>query len=139
MKKLLIPVFLTLTIFGLLIFFWIKNKNDEVNKQTLMPYINTPELPNGKVGELYNGELIGSLIGSKVKLNITAQQIPAGLSLTNCKQEYNVSYLSKPNSLITCQLIGYPNESGTFDSFFEISAKGYNNKVIERFELYINQ
>ena len=139
MKKLLIPVFLILTVFGLLIFFWVKNKNDLFNKQTLIPYIVTPELPSGKVGELYSGELIGSLVGAKAKLDITAQQIPEGLSLTDCKQEYNVSYLSKPNSLLTCQLTGYPNRSGTFDLSFEISAKGYYSNSIAKFELYINQ
>lgn len=139
MKRLFFSLVIFLSIFDLTMFFWIKNKNDLVNKQTLIPYINTPELPSGKVGELYSGELIGSLIGSKVKLDITAKQIPAGLSLTNCKQEYNVSYLSKPNSLITCQLTGYPNGSGTFNSSFEISAKGYYSNSIAKFGLYINQ
>lgn len=139
MKKLIITTVVFILIFGLVIFFWIKDKNDLVNKQTLIPYINTPELPSGKVGELYNSELVGSLVGSKVKLNITTQQIPEGLNLTDCKQEYNASYLSKPNSLIVCQLTGYPNESGTFDSSFEIGAEGYFNKTIQNFELLINQ
>lgn len=139
MKKLLISIAISFSIFGLLFFFWIKNKNDQVNRETHIPYINTPEFPSGKVGELYNGELIGSLIGSKVKLNIIAQQIPEGLSLTDCKQEYNVSYLSKPNSLIICQLTGYPNESGSFDLSFEISAEKYNNSTTQKLYITINQ
>ena len=139
MKKLIISIAVLLSILGLVIFFWVKNKNDLFNKQTLIPYIVTPELPSGKVGELYSGELIGSLVGAKVKLDITAQQIPEGLSLTDCKQEYNVSYLSQPNSLITCQLTGYPSESGSLDLFFEINARGYYNKTVAKFELYINQ
>ena len=139
MKKLIITIMVFISIFGLVIFFWIKNKNDQVNRETLVPYINTPELPGGKIGELYRSELIGSLIGSKVKLNIKAQQMPEGLNLTDCKQEYNASYLPKPNSLITCQLTGYPNGSGTFNSSFEISAKGYYSNSIAKFELYINQ
>lgn len=139
MKNLIITTVVFISIFGLVIFFWIKDKNDLDNKQTLIPRFNTPVLSSGKVGELYSGELIGSLIGSKVKLEITAQQVPVGLSLTDCKQEYNVSYLSKPNSLITCQLTGYPNESGTFDSFFEINAIGFSGKTIGRYEISISQ
>lgn len=138
MKKLIITIVFFILIFGLVIFFWVKQKNDLVNKQTLMPYINTPELSSGKIGELYKGELIGSLVGSKVKLDITAQQMPKGLSLTDCKQKYNVNYLSKPNSLITCQITGYPNESGIFNLSFEINATGYYNKTVTNLELYIN-
>ena len=138
MKKLIITIVVFISIFGLVIFFWVKNKNDLVNKQTLIPRFNTPELPSGKVGELYNGELIGSLIGAKVKLNISALQIPEGLSLTDCEQKYNVDLLLKPNSLITCQLTGYPVKDGAFISSFETSADGFFNKTVQDFEIYVN-
>lgn len=139
MKNLIITIVVFISIFGLVIFFWVKQKNDLVNKQTLMPYINTPELSSGKIGELYNGELIGSLVGSKVKLDITVQQMPEGLSLTDCKQEYNVNYLSKPNSLITCQLTGYPTKVGNFESTFEVSAEGYHNRTTTKYSLDIKE
>lgn len=100
MKNLIITTVVFISIFGLVIFFWIKDKNDLDNKQTLIPRFNTPVLSSGKVGELYSGELIGSLIGSKVKLEITAQQVPVGLSLTDCKQEYNVSYYQNQTVLL---------------------------------------
>lgn len=139
MKKLITTIVVFISIFGLVIFFWVKDNNDLVNKQTLLPRFSIPDLPSGKVGEYYEAELTGLLIGAKAELEIVDLQIPVWLNIDDCKQEYNVSNLPQPNSLITCQLTGYPNESGTFNSSFEINAEGYFNKTIQNFELYINQ
>ena len=139
MKKLIITTVVFISIFGLVIFFWVKNKNDLDNKQTLIPSFSTPDLPSGKVGEYYQAELTGTLIGSKEKLEILGLQIPEWLKLSDCKQEYDVSFIPKPNTFISCQLNGYPTKDGNFDLSFEINAKGYYSNSIAKLELLISQ
>lgn len=139
MKKLIITIVVCISIFGLVIFFWVKQKNDLVNKQTLLPSFSTPDLSNGKVGEYYEAELTGMLVGANARLEIKPLQLPEGIKLSDCNQQYNVSFIPKPNTFISCQLNGYPTKDGSFDSSFEINAEGYFNKTIQNFELYINQ
>lgn len=139
MKKLLISIFISISIFGLLFFFWIKNKNDAVNKQTLIPHFSTPDLPSGKVGEYYEADIYASIIGSKVNMQITSIQIPQGLNLADCKQEFNLDAIKKPNTLIVCKLKGIPTIGGGFELVFKASAEGYSNKTIGRNQIFINQ
>lgn len=165
MKKLIIAAVVCISIFGLAIFFWVKQKNDLVNKQTLIPSFNTPDLPSGKVeqksdlvnretliprfstpdlpsgkvGEYYEAELTGTLIGAKAELDIIGLEIPVGLNIDDCKQDFDIDLIPKPNTFIKCQLRGYPEKSEVFESSFELSAKDYTNRVVERFEIFITE
>lgn len=139
MKKLIITTIVFISIFGLVIFFWVKDKNDEVNKQTLIPRFSTLGLPSGKVGEYYQAELTGLLVGAKAELEIIGLQIPVGLNINDCKQEFNLDIIPKPNVFIKCQLSGYPLKSEVFESSFELSAKDFTNRVIGRFGIFISE
>ena len=77
-------------------------------------------------------------MGAKAKLKIITTQIPDGLKLSDCKQEYNIKSLSKPNTFMKCKLSGYPAQGGNFISSFEISAEGYANTVVQEFEIIVN-
>ena len=81
MKKLIITTVVFISIFGLVIFFWVKDKNDLVNKQTLLPRFSTADLPTGKVGEFYQTELTGLLASTKAELKIVDLKIPVWLNL----------------------------------------------------------
>lgn len=138
MKRLPIVFVLLVVIFGLGLFVWSAYNKSLVNKDSLYPYINTSEFPFGRVGGYYEAEVMGSLVGAKAKLKITAIQIPDGLNLRDCQQEYHIKSLPKPNTLIRCKLSGYPTSGGIFNSVFEISAADYTNTVAQEFEIIIN-
>ena len=139
MKKLIITTVVFILIFSAVIFFWIKNKNDLDNKQTLLPRFSTVDLPSGKVGEYYQAELTGLLVGAKAELEITGLQISEGLSLNNCKQDFNLDLIPKPNTFIKCQLNGYPQKNEVFESSFKLSAKDFTNRVIGKFKIFISE
>lgn len=139
MKNLIITTVVFISILGLVIFSWVKDKNDLINKQTLLPSFSTSDLPSGKVGEYYQAELTGTLIGAKAELEIIGLQIPVGLNVDNCKQDFDIDLIPKPNSFISCNLSGHPEKSEVFESLFELSAKDYTNRVVGRFRINITQ
>ena len=139
MKKLIITTIVFISIFGLVIFFWVKDKNDLDNKQTLIPRFSTADLPIGKVGESYQAELTGTLVGAKAELEIVSLQIPEWLNIDDCKQDFDIDLIPKPNTFIRCNLSGYPEKSEVFESSFELNAKDYTNRVVGKFKIFISE
>lgn len=137
MKRLMISVLTSLIIIGLPIFFWIKNKNDLIKRQTLIPRFSTLELPSATVNNQYEADIFASIVGVKAKMQITDINIPAGLSIADCDQNYNVSNIPKPNTVISCKLVGILSESGQLELSFKVEATGYNNSVIQKYKLSI--
>lgn len=138
MKKFLI---LTLFIAMLLVsglFSWKWYQKDMAKRSSLIPSINTFELPDGKIDQLYKAEVIASLVGAKVKLTLKAVELPFGLGLKDCKQFYNVKNLSKPNTFVQCTLSGIPDKNGVFDAVFKITALNYDNSSIKTIGIIIN-
>ena len=77
------------------------------------------------------------MVGAKAKMQITDINIPAGLSIADCNQNYNVSNIPKPNTVISCKLVGTLSESGQFGLSLKVSANGYNNSVIQNYNLNV--
>lgn len=137
MKRLIITIFTSLIILGLPIFFWIKSKNDFLNKQTLIPRFGTSELPSAFVGKPYEADLFASVVGAKAKMEITGIGLLPELSITDCSQEYNKVGIPKPNTIVNCKLVGTLRESGQVELSFKVEARGYNNSVIQKYKLNV--
>lgn len=82
----------------------------EKRRETLFPSLNTPNISPAIVGEEYNYKLIASIIGDNVKMNMEIEELPDGFTLTDCKTQYNVEVMKKPNTLHTCKLKGKSEE-----------------------------
>lgn len=137
MKRLLIIIFISLIILGLSIFFWITNKNNLVNRQALIPRFGTSELPPAMVNEQYEADIFASIIGAKAKMQITGIDIPTNLNIADCNQKHNYSDIPKPNTVVNCKLVGTLNEVGQIELSFKVGADGYNNSVIQKYNLNV--
>ena len=85
------------------------------------PFINTPNLPNAKKGIYYQSEILASTQGSHQDLEITVANLPEGLALGNCQQEFDIKAIPAPNTLIKCPIEGTPLNSGEYQ--LDVSAK----------------
>lgn len=94
-------------------------------RSTYEPYLSTVLLPPILVGESFEIDIFGSLVGDKVPLEITADNIPDGFALSNCTMKYNIEALDKPNSVVNCTLSGKSDVELIQDIEFQISAKEY--------------
>ena len=135
MRKIILLV-IALVLLSLIAFGFIKYRT-KIHKESLYPNISTVSLSDGKVGEYYKAEIVGSLIGEKAKLNMKMTDITNGLTLGICIQEYNSSLFPRPNSVIKCDLEGYPQAVGVNQISFEIEAEDYANSIIKNLSLII--
>ena len=85
------------------------------------PFINTSELPNAKKGVYYQSEILASTQGSHQDLEITVANLPEGLALGNCQQEFDIKAIPAPNTLIKCLIEGTPLNAGEYQ--LEVIAK----------------
>lgn len=135
MKRLAITVLISLIVIGISIFFLIRNKNDLMKKQRLIPRLSTLELPSATVGSRYEADIFASMVGAKAKMQIIGINIPTDLSITDCNQSYNNPNIPKPNTVINCKLVGMPREGGQFEVSFKVEAKDYKNSVSQKYNL----
>jgi len=85
------------------------------------PFINTSELPNAKKGVYYQSEILASTQGSHQDLEMTVANLPEGLALGKCQQEFDVKVITTPNTLLKCPVEGIPLNAGEYR--LEVSAK----------------
>lgn len=91
-----------------------ETKQADEAKKTLIPYINTFELPPAEVGAIYQSEIVASLSGVHKDIKISVNGLPEGLTLGKCLQSLDSKFLSEPNTLIICRLQGTPVKAGTY-------------------------
>jgi hypothetical protein len=129
----LISLFLVSTISaGYLIYKYKSELNNQskigkinTTKMNPLPYINTFELPNAKVGTGYYGEVFATLMGANEDLPITITDLPDGLTLGKCSQEFDSKLIPTPNTLTKCLIEGIPAKDGLYQT--KVSATNKNN------------
>lgn len=128
MKKkyiLVILLFLILVSASILFFPKVKDfinsfKKDTPKQQSnepvkvLVPLIQNPELPNGRVGEEYEAKVTAYIIGGNSRIVIDIERLPEGLEIIGCANAENIQELEAPNTLTTCTVSGKPLQAGTF-------------------------
>lgn len=78
------------------------------------PSINTVTLPDGKLGEMYTGEIFASFLGPHQDIDLTVTNLPEGLAIGNCTQKYDNPIIPRPNTIRACHITGTPRTAGTF-------------------------
>jgi hypothetical protein len=88
-----------------------------VDTVMVRPFISTTSLPRVLRNRPYTATITGSEANPQAILTLTAQNLPKGLSLTNCQPA-----LRQTTMMINCQLTGKTNDTpGTFPVIFRLS------------------
>jgi hypothetical protein len=88
------------------------------------PRLHIESLSEGKVGEKYQTEILASYTGSHEELTINLKNPPQGFTLGECKKEFDIPILEKPNTFTSCTLFGVPTEAKEYNLEFTASVRG---------------
>jgi hypothetical protein len=88
------------------------------------PLLHTESLPEGKVGEKYQAEILASYAGSHEELAIKLKNPPQGLNLGDCNKEFDIAILKSPNTFSKCILSGVPTEAQEYNLEISASVQG---------------
>jgi hypothetical protein len=93
------------------------------------PYLNIENLASAKVGAEYSAPIFATISGDKENLTIDATNLPGGLTLEDCIQQFNIDTSPTPNSQTECFIKGVPTNAGIY--YLKITAtntytNGYN-------------
>lgn len=88
------------------------------------PHLNIEGLPEGKIGEKYQTEILASYTSSHEELTISLKNPPQGFSLGECKKQFDSPILPAPNTITTCVLSGLPSEVQEYNLEFTASVQG---------------
>lgn len=132
MKTVLLVIFLvTLGITSFLVITYRQKilTQEQVNSQAVQntpnsyppPFINTSDLTNAKKGAYYQSQILASITGSHQNLEMTVANLPEGLTLRSCSQEFDIGTIPAPNTLIKCPIEGSPLNAGEYQ--LEVLAK----------------
>jgi hypothetical protein len=80
------------------------------------PTVSTGKLSGGRVGQAYTATLEGRDSNLGDTLTLSANNVPAGLSITNCTQVVN-----RDKKEISCTLSGTPTQAGSFTIQVKVS------------------
>jgi len=120
-------------LFGIYKFFDTKSKMTR-----LMPTVGTAALPQGSVNQYYEAQVSAVLVGIKRQVKLEVISIPSGLALKDCSMVYNLVSLPKPNSVVNCSIIGYPDFSGLQEVILRSSSKGFVNATRSEIPILVN-
>lgn len=117
----------------------IKKTNTTKMSSIPLPYLNTFELPNAKVGTKYRGEVFATLTNTNENLVVSIEGLPDGLTLGQCTQEFNSKFIPIPNTQTKCTIEGIPSKEGVYHITISTSNKNNNsyNTVEQTIDLAI--